>query len=71
MPPVVTTVTVSEKATVIVMESPALYEPSAVEEVTPVIVGAVESPELWSPIIAGSRTCPGVGSASYLPSSLT
>ena len=38
-----TTVTASEKATVIVIESPALYEPSAVEEVTPVIVGAVVS----------------------------
>ena len=38
-----TTVTASEKATVIVMESPALYEPSAVEEVTPVIVGDVVS----------------------------
>ena len=34
-------------------------------------VGAVLSPEFWLPIIAGSRTCPGVGSASYLPSSLT
>ena len=43
VPPAVTTVTASEKATVIVMESPALYEPSAVEEVTPVIVGAVVS----------------------------
>ena len=31
------------KATVIVIESPALYEPSAVEEVTPVMVGAVVS----------------------------
>ena len=43
VPPVVTTVTASVKATVIVIESPALYEPSAVEEVTPVIVGAVVS----------------------------
>ena len=38
-----TTVTDSVKATLIVIESPALYAPSEVEEVTPVIVGAVVS----------------------------
>ena len=58
------------KATVIVIESPALYEPSAVEEVTPVIVGAVLS-EDSSAKKPGSRTLPAVGSASYLPLSLT
>ena len=70
VPPVVTTVTASVKATVIVIESPALYEPSAVEEVTPVIVGAVLS-EDSSENNPGSRTFPAVGSASFLPLSLT
>ena len=43
VPPVVTTLTASEKATEMEMESPALYVPSAVEEVTPLIVGATPS----------------------------
>ena len=43
VPPVVTTSTDSEKATEMEIESPTVYIPSAVEEVTPLIVGTTPS----------------------------
>ena len=43
MPPVVTTLTDSEKATSILMESPTVYVPLDVDDVTPLIVGRTAS----------------------------